>query len=577
MRDHTTASWTTRWWRRTSNLTLGVTPPIFPPADTRFKSFVDPARPKFNDFDTLQYGQGYQLYCKNSNGVTLPLKGKLPTQPTSTTLLPGWHLLPALSLEPRALSWLVSGIDATQFLRYDTPSSSLTTVTEAKPGEAYFVNVRTASTWMPPLPRDPTTQFVYDGDGGKVKQITASGTTILLGEVFEKDPTGKTTKYLFAGSERIAAKDSSGALRYYHGNHLGSSNVVTDATGAIVELAEYTPYGSLATHTGTANVAHKFTGQRQDSGTGLVLFPGRVYDPSLGRFLQADPFVQDPADPQMLNRYSYVRNNPVNFVDPSGYKWSWKKFFKIVAIVAAVIAVAAVAVVVASALGAAPALSAVLGEGVVSHAGAIAAVSGAVAAGSALASASISESSSPRGPPSPSPAAAPAGSGHAASFLSPVRYTEAEIGLDESSAASISKGDESDPANDLIVTNPRVRRAMERAWRDSRAYDPKRRHEEGGWIVQGGRGSLSVQRWPSGARAHIQPTPKPDNAVAHFHTHPNWGTGGDGIEGPSPADVQVTMLYGKPGFIVDKNSIYRIGNVGGPNGKKGNVVVWRDQ
>ena len=110
------------------------------------------------------------------------------------------------------------------------------------------------------------------------------------------------------------------ALRFYHGDHLGSSNVITDGAGAVVELAEYTPFGTLANRSGSATVAHKFTGQRQDTSNGLVLFPGRVYDPSLGRFLQPDPFVQDPADPQMLNRYSYVRNNPLKFVDPSGYR-----------------------------------------------------------------------------------------------------------------------------------------------------------------------------------------------------------------------------------------------------------------
>jgi hypothetical protein len=54
----------------------------------------------------------------------------------------------------------------------------------------------------------------------------------------------------------------------------------------------------------------------------------RVYDPTLGRFLQADPIVQDPEDPQTLNRYSYVRNNPLNLVDPLGYSF-WKKFVQI--------------------------------------------------------------------------------------------------------------------------------------------------------------------------------------------------------------------------------------------------------
>ena len=50
---------------------------------------------------------------------------------------------------------------------------------------------------------------------------------------------------------------------------------------------------------------------------------GRVYDPTLGRFLSADPFIQFPASTQGLNRYSYVFNNPLSFTDPSGYFLKW--------------------------------------------------------------------------------------------------------------------------------------------------------------------------------------------------------------------------------------------------------------
>ncbi|EJI86724.1 Rhs family protein [Alishewanella aestuarii B11] len=56
---------------------------------------------------------------------------------------------------------------------------------------------------------------------------------------------------------------------------------------------------------------------------------GRVYDPILGRFLQADPFVQQPNNTPNLNRYSYVLNNPLNATDPSGY------FFQMLAMWAA--------------------------------------------------------------------------------------------------------------------------------------------------------------------------------------------------------------------------------------------------
>jgi len=62
-----------------------------------------------------------------------------------------------------------------------------------------------------------------------------------------------------------------------------------------------------------------FTGHEQLDEVGLVHMGGRVYDPILGRFLQADPFIQQPNNTQNLNRYSYVLNNPLNATDPSGY------------------------------------------------------------------------------------------------------------------------------------------------------------------------------------------------------------------------------------------------------------------
>jgi len=54
---------------------------------------------------------------------------------------------------------------------------------------------------------------------------------------------------------------------------------------------------------------------------------GRIYDPKLGRMLQADPFIQSPTNSQSLNRYSYVLNNPLSYTDPSGY-FSFSRFVK---------------------------------------------------------------------------------------------------------------------------------------------------------------------------------------------------------------------------------------------------------
>ena len=69
---------------------------------------------------------------------------------------------------------------------------------------------------------------------------------------------------------------------------------------------------------------------------------GRVYDPVLGRFLSADPFVGDAGDSQEYNRYSYVNNNPLGYTDPSGY-FKLRDALKIVAVVIAAVVTAGVA------------------------------------------------------------------------------------------------------------------------------------------------------------------------------------------------------------------------------------------
>jgi len=76
-----------------------------------------------------------------------------------------------------------------------------------------------------------------------------------------------------------------------------------------------------------AITTHGFTGHEHLDGVGLIHMNGRIYDPTLGRFLQADPHIQDPFNSQSLNRYSYVLNNPLTFTDPSGY-FSLSSFFK---------------------------------------------------------------------------------------------------------------------------------------------------------------------------------------------------------------------------------------------------------
>ncbi|MCK4906309.1 MAG: C40 family peptidase, partial [Spirochaetes bacterium] len=63
----------------------------------------------------------------------------------------------------------------------------------------------------------------------------------------------------------------------------------------------------------------KFTGQILDEETGLYYYNSRYYDPKIGVFISPDSIVPDPFDSQMLNRYMYVRGNPVKYTDPDGH------------------------------------------------------------------------------------------------------------------------------------------------------------------------------------------------------------------------------------------------------------------
>ncbi|OQY89921.1 MAG: hypothetical protein B6D41_10085 [Chloroflexi bacterium UTCFX4] len=97
----------------------------------------------------------------------------------------------------------------------------------------------------------------------------------------------------------------------------------------------YFPYGAQRTTEGSAlPTDNTFTGQKSDDSTGLMFYGARYYDVTLGRFIQPDTIVPQPMDPQSLNRYSYVRNNPINLIDPSGHaeepscqawdSWCWE-------------------------------------------------------------------------------------------------------------------------------------------------------------------------------------------------------------------------------------------------------------
>jgi len=158
------------------------------------------------------------------------------------------------------------------------------------------------------------------GDGTRVKSVLNGVTTYYVGNTFEW--TGDTTsmvKYYYADSQRVAMRQGSSTLYFLLGDHLGSTSITANSSGGKVAELRYHPWGGTRYTDGTTPTTRRFTGQIEDAAIGLYFYNARSYDPSLGRFIQADTMVPSPANPQSLNRYSYVLNSPLRYTDPSGH------------------------------------------------------------------------------------------------------------------------------------------------------------------------------------------------------------------------------------------------------------------
>ncbi|MBK9943314.1 MAG: RHS repeat-associated core domain-containing protein [Kouleothrix sp.] len=164
-----------------------------------------------------------------------------------------------------------------------------------------------------------TETYAYDADGERISRTSAGTTTIYLQGSWEETTTGAVKRYYLLDQEVVAVRDSAAgnAVSYLHGDHLGSLSVASDAA-ANGTPQTFTPWGTIK-RGGISVTSLNFTGQRLDSGTGLLYYHARYYDPVLGRFLSPDSLIPNARDPQDFNRYSYAKNNPLRYTDPTGH------------------------------------------------------------------------------------------------------------------------------------------------------------------------------------------------------------------------------------------------------------------
>ena len=146
-----------------------------------------------------------------------------------------------------------------------------------------------------------------------------TSTTIFVGNHYEITD-GVVTKYYFAGAQRIAMR-TNGTLTYLISDHLGSTSIATDSLGNVLSQMKYKAWGEVRYNSGTTPTDYTYTGQYSHTADfGLMFYNARWYDPSLGRFAQADSII--PGGVQGLDRYGYVNNNPLRYTDPTGHMCS---------------------------------------------------------------------------------------------------------------------------------------------------------------------------------------------------------------------------------------------------------------
>lgn len=101
-------------------------------------------------------------------------------------------------------------------------------------------------------------------------------------------------------------------------DQIGTSRLITNASGAVCYNAGFTPFGQELAYTNTCARNYKFAGMERDTESANDHIWYRGYEFNLGRWMSPDPVGRDVTNPQTLNRYSYVLNNPTSLINPLG-------------------------------------------------------------------------------------------------------------------------------------------------------------------------------------------------------------------------------------------------------------------
>jgi RHS repeat-associated protein len=194
--------------------------------------------------------------------------------------------------------------------------------------------------------------YTYDSEG---RRVSRSLTPLALTSTYVYDAGGSLAaeyrngslqkEFIYGAGRLLEVQDAVQGTSYLSTDHLGSTRLVTNASGNAISRHDYLPFGkevpvnlgSRNTITGYANpqagsqpaderVLQRFTGQEDDTETGMQYFHARYYSGAQGRFMSPDPagiLAADPRNPQSWNQYGYALNNPLIFGDPTGMECAY--------------------------------------------------------------------------------------------------------------------------------------------------------------------------------------------------------------------------------------------------------------
>lgn len=184
--------------------------------------------------------------------------------------------------------------------------------------------------------------FSIDNDGKFTKFYSEDGSF----EILKDNVTGKEKHILYIGGTPYESNivylknydDAIGSYKFLHKDYLGSILAISDEDGNKLEQRHFDAWGNF-THLQIGNgpiitdkniinttsllIDRGYTSHEHFAEVGIIHMNGRLYDPLLRRFLNADENIQDPANTQNYNKYGYVMNNPMMYNDPNGEIWLW--------------------------------------------------------------------------------------------------------------------------------------------------------------------------------------------------------------------------------------------------------------